>query len=159
MKPPRRDTPAHLYKLPSGKTIVASGEQASDASKAEVAFLASYAEYSKTLRAWLVAYGIGGPVLFLTNDALASALKISAYRNCIVILFLAGVALQILLAFINKWCAWHMYVGEYAPSFQGNTSYKIWSWVNEESWIDLVFDAGSITAFSISTVLAARVFL
>ena len=27
----------------------------------------NYAEYAKTLRSWLVAYGIGGPVLFLTN--------------------------------------------------------------------------------------------
>lgn len=27
----------------------------------------NYADYSRTLRAWLVAYGIGGPVLFVTN--------------------------------------------------------------------------------------------
>jgi hypothetical protein len=158
MKPPNKDGPAQLHKLPSGKTVVLPGVSAESAGRAEIAFFASYTEYSKTLRAWLVAYGIGGPVLFLTNDGLSAALKLSAYRDWIVDLFLIGVALQVVLAFINKWCAWHMYVGEYASSFQGQTSYKVWSWLNEKSWLDLVFDGGSIIAFSISTILAVRVF-
>jgi hypothetical protein len=28
----------------------------------------AYAEYNKTLRTWFVAFGIGGPALFLVND-------------------------------------------------------------------------------------------
>lgn len=158
MKPPKKDAPAQLHRLPSGKAIVVPGDTAPNASRAEVAFFASYTEYSKTLRAWLVAYGIGGPVLFLTNEDLSAALKLSVYRDCIVDLFLVGVALQVALAFINKWCAWHMYVGEYESSFQAQTSYKIWSWLNERSWIDLVFDGGSLIAFAVSTVLALSVF-
>jgi len=158
MKPPKKDALSRLHRLPSGRAVIAAGDIAPGTSSAEVAFFANYSEYAKTLRAWLVAYGIGGPVLFLTNDDLSVALKHSAYREWIVNLFLIGVALQVVLAFINKWCAWHMYVGEYDSLFQDQKSYKIWSWLNERSWIDLVIDGASLIAFSVSTLLAVHVF-
>ncbi|MFC7519900.1 hypothetical protein ACFQS6_06105 [Xanthomonas populi] len=107
-------------------------------------FFANYSEYAKTLRAWLVAYGIGAPVLFLTNNQLSAALKASPHRDWIVDLFLLGVALQVILAFVNKWCAWHLYVGEYDSEFQSRRSYKFWAWLNERSWIDLSIDALSL---------------
>ena len=159
MKPPRQDTPSHLRRLRNGRSLIVSGESAPSSSAAEAAFFANYSEYAKTLRAWLVAYGIGGPVLFLTNKELSTALKLSVYRHSIVDLFLLGVVLQLLLAFINKWCAWHMYVGEYDRSFQKRLSYKIWSWLNERIWIDLLVDGGSLIAFSVSTWLVLCVFL
>jgi len=158
MKPPKKDTPARLHKLPSGNVLAVAAEAAPPASPAEIAFFANYSEYAKTLRAWLVAYGIGAPVLFLTNNQLSAALKISAHRNWIVDLFLLGVALQVTLAFVNKWCAWHMYVGEYESKFQTQRSYKFWAWLNERSWIDLSIDALSLISFAISTLLAVRVF-
>lgn len=158
MKGPDKDTPARSHKLPSGRSVLVSGETAQVPSSSELAFFANYAEYSKTLRAWLVAYGIGGPVLFLTNNELAAALKLSQYKDWIVGLFMLGVALQVTLAFINKWCAWHMYVGEHDNSYQNRTNYKFWFWLNERSWIDLLIDGSSLIAFSISTFLAIRVF-
>lgn len=36
-------------------------------------YFQAYAEYSKVLRTWLVAYGIGAPVLLLTNEPLAKS--------------------------------------------------------------------------------------
>ncbi len=36
-----------------------------------------YEEYSKTLRTWFVAYGIGAPVLVLNNDELRRAVVVS----------------------------------------------------------------------------------
>lgn len=158
MKPPKKDTPSRLHRLPSGQAVIASGEAAKIASPSELAFFANYSEYSKTLRAWLVAYGIGGPVLFLTNNDLAVALKLSACRDWIVYLFLLGVALQVALAFINKWCAWHMYVGEHDSSFQSQRNYVFWSWLNDRSWIDILIDGASLASFSISTLLAIHVF-
>jgi hypothetical protein len=158
MKPPKEDSPARLLKLPSGKLVSIAGEDAPSASAAETTFFANYSEYAKTLRAWLVAYGIGGPVLFLTNNNLSASLKTSDYLGWIVNLFLVGVALQVTLAFINKWCAWHMYVGEYDSAFQSKRSYKIWSWLNKMSWIDQVFDGLSLVSFAVSTMLAVRVF-
>jgi hypothetical protein len=158
VKPPKKDAPGHLHTLPSGRKVIVAGETAPNSTAAEIAFFANYAEYAKTLRAWLVAYGIGGPVLLITNKELLQALKLSPYRNHIVDLFLLGVALQVLLAFINKWCAWHMYVGEYEPSFQSSRRYKFWSWLNERSWIDMLVDGGSLFAFAVSTCLVVHVF-
>jgi hypothetical protein len=158
MQPSKKGVPASLHRGPSGNVHVVSGEVAPVASAAEIAFFANYSEYAKTLRAWLVAYGIGGPVLFLTNNDLSIALKTSACRNWIVDLFLVGVALQVILAFINKWCAWHMYIGEYDSALQDKRGYKFWSWLNERSWIDMTFDGLSLISFAVSTLLAIHVF-
>ncbi|MBB3843862.1 hypothetical protein [Xanthomonas arboricola] len=158
MKPPKKEAPARLHKLPSGNVLAVSAEAPPPTSPAEIAFFANYSEYAKTLRAWLVAYGIGGPVLFFTNNQLSAALKASPHRDWIVDLFLLGVALQVILAFVNKWCAWHLYVGEYDSAFQSRRSYKFWAWLNERSWIDLSIDALSLVSFAVSTLLAVRVF-
>ncbi|MFW9439679.1 hypothetical protein ACE8C5_13860 [Xanthomonas euvesicatoria] len=158
MKPPKKENPARLHKLPSGNVLAVSADAPPHTSPAEIAFFANYSEYAKTLRAWLVAYGIGAPVLFLTNSQLSAALKVSPHRDWIVDLFLLGVALQVILAFVNKWCAWHLYVGEYDLEFQSQRSYKFWAWLNERSWIDLSIDALSLVSFAVSTLLAVRVF-
>ncbi|NIK03286.1 hypothetical protein [Xanthomonas cannabis] len=158
MKPPKKEDPARLHKLPSGTVLAVSADEPPHMSPTEIAFFANYSEYAKTLRAWLVAYGIGAPVLFLTNNQLSAALKVSPHRDWIVDLFLLGVALQVILAFVNKWCAWHLYVGEYDSEFQSRRSYKFWAWLNERSWIDLSIDALSLVSFAVSTLLAVRVF-
>ena len=125
-------------------------------SEEEVGHFANYAEYSKTLRAWLVAYGIGAPVLFLTNDGIRTAFAESPTRLPIVLFFLLGVALQVSLAFVNKWCAWHMYVGEYDVSYREKKRYKIWHRINEMSELDFALDVGSIASFAYSTYLFTR---
>lgn len=157
MKRPKAEGTPRLHKLPSGSVLAVAAEAPPPTSQAEIAFFANYSEYAKTLRAWLVAYGIGAPVLFLTNNDLSAALKNYDHRSWIVDLFLVGVALQVALAFINKWCAWHMYVGEYDSAFQGRPRYKLWAWLNERSWIDLSVDALSLSCLAVSTLLAVRV--
>ena len=69
-----------------------------------------YAEYNKTLRAWLVGFGFGVPALFIVNEAAQSKLTASQNAGCIVWLFLAGAAAQVFMAFLNKivsWCAYY----------------------------------------------------
>ncbi len=66
----------------------------------------AYEEHSKVLRTWLVAYGIGAPVLFLTNETLAAKLAGSAVAGRVAALFLVGVAAQVLLAAFNKTVMW-----------------------------------------------------
>ena len=48
----------------------------------------TYTEYSKTLRTWLVTYGIGGPILFISQDQIATKLAASTDKSCIIYLFL-----------------------------------------------------------------------
>lgn len=120
---------------------------------------ANYAEYSRTLRAWLVAYGIGGPVLFATNDSLSNKVETSGKSGSVISLFLVGVGLQIFLALVNKWCAWHMYRGAGDAAYQRTRQYKAWHLVNENSWIDLVVDLVSIAILILATGLVLRIML
>lgn len=119
----------------------------------------NYADYSRTLRAWLVAYGIGGPVLFVTNDKISERVAKSGYANEIIVLFLIGVGLQIVLATINKWGAWHMYRGAGDPEYHQTWLYKFWFFINAQSWIDFWIDLISLLVFMIATWRVLNVFL
>ncbi len=68
----------------------------------EQGFYAAYEEHTKTLRTWLVAYGIGAPVLFITHDTLMKAVQKSGEGRSLGLLFLIGVAIQVVLAALNK---------------------------------------------------------
>lgn len=140
------------------------GQDASD----YTGHFANYAEYSKTFRSWMVAYGVGGPVLFFIGKDAPAAVAASPYASVIVVLFLLGVSLQILLALINKWAAWHMYRGAYSIYQRANndpecdnhelsTTYKYWDIINQQNWIDFVVDVVALLSFAIATglVLAA----
>lgn len=119
----------------------------------------NYSEYSKTLRSWLVAYGIGGPVLFLTNKEVSSRVADSGDAGTIVLFFLIGVGLQILGSVINKWAAWYMYRGADNPVFRSTTTYKRWECVNRQSWIDILVDVVSLLAFVVATWVVLGIFL
>ncbi len=68
-----------------------------------------YEEHMKTVRAWFVAYGIGGPVLFITQKEFAAILVGSGSAKLVAVLFLLGVFLQVFVAVLNKWVNWGLY--------------------------------------------------
>jgi hypothetical protein len=115
-------------------------------------FLNSYSEYSKTLRTWLVAFGIGGPVLFLTHDAAWHSLANSGSAFYVGNLFFSGVAAQVLMAFINKAIMWSLYCGEVLPNFKLTRRYKIADRLSEAFWLDVSFDVVTMILFSIATI-------
>ena len=122
-------------------------------------YFGNYAEYTKALRAWLVAYGIGGPVLFFTNKDASEKLSQSNDFNCVIILFVIGVVVQVILAFINKWASWHLYKGSIDPDHKETCIYRIWSKVNNQSWIDLILDMTSLVVFYIASMMVFNVLL
>ena len=63
---------------------------------------AAYSECNKTLRTWLVAFGIGGPALFLVNDTAVKRLVTAGTLKTVAALFLIGIAVQVLSALLNK---------------------------------------------------------
>jgi hypothetical protein len=69
----------------------------------------AYRQHATTLRNWFVAYGVGGPAVLLTNEKLQLALKSSGSYALVGWFFLAGVALQVLLAFVDKYADWICY--------------------------------------------------
>jgi hypothetical protein len=114
-------------------------------------YLASYSEYSKSLRTWILGYGIGGPVLLFTNNSLLEIISVYPFRNLIVYLFLSGVAIQVLLAFVNKWCAWYMYRGSLDSPYRKGRGYRFWCEINSWNKLDLLIDLVAIGVFSAAT--------
>lgn len=139
-----------------------------DASDFEGHF-ANYAEYSKTFRSWMVGYGIGGPILLLISKDAPATISNSPQLSKIITLFILGVVLQIILALVNKWAAWHMYRGAYsmyreqsgynAELHHKSKTYRTWNWINKQSWIDFICDLGSLISFSAATWLVLKVLL
>ena len=113
-----------------------------------------YEEYAKSLRTWLVAYGIGGPVLFLTNAGPRAELARSGASRCIALAFLVGVALQIALAALNKTLMWANYYAEITPGAGDRGFFRAVSWLSGQFWIDFLVDLGSLGLFGWATWMA-----
>lgn len=118
-----------------------------------------YQEYAKNLRTWFVAYGIGGPALFLTQSDLSTRLADSGLARTVVALFCSGTAFQILLSLINKWCQWTLYRGETAKHRMNTRAYEFWREVSNMPSIDWICDIGSLICFTIATVILIIVFI
>ena len=124
----------------------------------ETDFHESYTEYAKTLRAWLVAYGVGGPVLFLTQPGIADRIKDSSQGALIVYLFLTGVASQVLIALVNKWVNWYFYSKANPNSKRNATIYKALDRLSESFWIDILADLVSLGAVGLATAKVLLLF-
>jgi hypothetical protein len=106
----------------------------------------AYAEYSKNLRTWFVGFGIGGPVLILSNAGIYTAIKTNSHARTIFGAFALGIFLQILLAVVNKYTNW----ANYLTAQSGDTQSKLRGfcyWLGAQIWIDLLVDALSALAF------------
>ena len=114
-------------------------------------FHRAYEDYSRTLRTWLVAYGIGGPVLMLTNERISRSLLDSGQARLIAGLFLAGVVLQVALAAVNKAAMWICYYADDDEDLAGRWWCRSAQWLSRQFWIDLLLDLGSLAAFAIAT--------
>lgn len=111
-----------------------------------------YDDYAKNLRTWFVAYGIGGPVLFLTQEAVSDRIAQSGYTKHIVYGFFIGVICQVLLSLINKWNNWAIYSFSENESSMKKWRYKIPEVISEQFWIDLLLDICTVVAFGYSTM-------
>ena len=114
-------------------------------------YYAAYEYHSNLLRTWLVAYGIGGPVVLLANADLWAKLAASGSARCVGGLFLTGVALQVLLAALNKAIMWGKYYGEGHKEFRKDTIYQVADWLAGQFWIDLLVDVVSISLMVVAT--------
>jgi hypothetical protein len=119
----------------------------------------AYEEYSKVLRTWLVAYGIGAPVLLFTNDHLSDAVRKSSLAAYIAWFFLIGVGLQVLLAAVNKNVMWMLYWGEKWPELDAQPLYRAAAWLSFQYWIDVLTDVGTIVLFGAATLISFRIVL
>ena len=120
---------------------------------------ANYEKYATTLRAWLVAYGIGGPVLFVSNEKLTPVIRDSGKGWWIVSLFLLAVFVQVSGAAVNKWAAHNMYLGGLSARRRASKGYKCWESINKKTWIDGWADILAITSLVTATALVVGIVL
>lgn len=128
------------------------------AKTAAPAYFESYAEYNRILRSWFVAFGIGGLAMFLVEEKLRAALLQSGQARAIITLFLAGVALQIFIAGLNKYANWFCYYGEDEPAYQKSVAYRFWSVIAREFIIDVIVDVATAFCFFAAIVTLFGVF-
>jgi len=116
-------------------------------------YLESYRGYNQILRSWFVAFGIGGPIIFLTNDALyVDFLKLDD-KGCIVALFFVGLFAQILVSFLNKIANWYIYSDEKWEPDMNEPPPGFWSCFIKHFWIDISADVLTVGAFGWATYL------
>lgn len=118
----------------------------------EAQFLDAYGEYAKTLRAWLVAYGIGAPVLFFSNDRISAKMAIATDTPFIAKLFLLGVGLQVILAALNKTVMWACYHRERnLADCKDKYLFRFMYWLSNQFWIDFLTDLATGALFIYAT--------
>ena len=127
-------------------------QQTKNTTPTETGFYEAYAGFAKTLRTWLVAYGIGVPVLFASQATFATILREKDAAVCIICLFLFGVTLQVVAALLFKATMWYLYFGELYSDFQSTRRHRVSDWLSEQLWLEMCFDIGSVVMFAWATV-------
>jgi hypothetical protein len=118
----------------------------------------AYLEYNKILRSWFVAFGVGGPALFLINQQVSQRLVMKGQLTAVAAMFLGGTGSQVLGAAINKVSNWYVYRGAQDPAYQEKWRYKSFNWVVQQFWIDIVLDALTVGLFGLATWRLLTVF-
>ena len=118
---------------------------------ADSTFYEPYKAFATSLRTWFVAYGIGAPLVFLSNDSTRTAISKYEHQELLVALFLGGVVLQILEAMLYKHAMWHLYYGEGNAGYQNKLRYKVSDAVSEAYWLGVIFDLGTLVVYGFGT--------
>ncbi|MBI3938977.1 MAG: hypothetical protein HY323_18545 [Betaproteobacteria bacterium] len=135
------------------------GVQATDSLEDEASeSFRAYLEYNRVLRTWFVAFGVGGPALFLVNEQIATRLAEAQRFRLVVILFLAGAAAQVLGALLNKVANWYVYHATIDTKRLDTCRYRVADWFVNCFWPDIVLDVWTISAFGYAGWLLLNVF-
>lgn len=137
-------------KVSGGRTLVNSPDiHAADQ------HYANYAEYNKALRTWFVSFGLGALVLFMLHPDFVELLDLTGNFHWVLGCFLIGCAIQVLIALINKFAAWHNYWAQQNGFAPGVLYEKLSAWF----WIDEGADLATAGMFAYAIVLMVQSFL
>jgi hypothetical protein len=146
--------PTRIDTSPAATTspvVAASGGAATPDSSADVAgYFDAYASFARTLRTWLVGFGVGVPVVVASQADLSKKLTDSGDAPFVVTLFLAGVSIQIGAALLYKTTMWYTYMGAAEPAFRGSKRYRAACMVSDQYWLEIGFDFVSIGLFVVA---------
>ena len=111
----------------------------------------SYGSFASRLRTWLVAYGIGAPVLFASQSVFSDVFKNKEAVLPVIYAYLIGVGMQIFAAYLYKASMWYIMWGAMNKSFKLTNRYIASNWISEQLWLELLLDLGSIILFAWAT--------
>jgi hypothetical protein len=114
---------------------------------------ANYQHYNTVLRSWFIGFGVGGPVILISNNDVLLKLKATGCAYFVGSLFFVGVGIQIIISFINKTVGWCNYFSEENNEFANSWQYKTINIFNEQYWLDILADLISIVAFTWVSVI------
>jgi hypothetical protein len=117
-----------------------------------------YLEYNKILRTWFVAFGVGGPALFLVNEKIAERLASHSLLLDVAALFLIGAAAQIIGALLNKIANWYVYMAGYKESYQGIWQHRWSEKFMHAFWFDFLVDVTTILCFGAAAWMMLTIF-
>jgi hypothetical protein len=127
--------------------------------KEEGGYYEAYVGFARTLRLWFIAYGVGGPALFLTHETAGARLLASGSGRPVAYFFLAGVVLQILVALLFKSAMWYLYLGEFDDRVKSWRLYRTSDWLSESYAIEFVCDLVTLVLFAGATLRLLRIFI
>lgn len=116
----------------------------------------AYRHHAATLRNWYVGFGVGAPVVFLSNEYLWQKVVSSNKFVSISWIFFMGVAFQVLLAFFDKYANWVLYY-ELARKSHKTKTLRIALWWMNNDFLSIFLDIGSLVLFGLATFLALSV--
>ncbi|HVA54175.1 MAG TPA: hypothetical protein VNI53_00020 [Gammaproteobacteria bacterium] len=122
-------------------------------------FYEPYANFSRTLRAWLVAYGVGVPVLLVSQEFIARAIIKADSGGLITWLFLIGVAIQVLSALLYKYSMAYLYSSEVDPTLNNTRRVQAAEWLSNAIWLEALFDLAAIALFVWATFMVVAAVL
>ena len=137
----------------------AGGGPRDPAQKDETGFYAAYSEFARNLRIWFLAYGIGATAIFVTNEGAGRKLLASGAAETVIYLFLAGVAVQILVALLYKSAMWFLYMAEIDAENKDSWTYTASVFVSDDYWLELGCDLATIVCFGAATYHLIKVFI
>lgn len=122
-------------------------------------YLRSYQNFASTMRAWLIAYGIGAPVLFATQGAFECVFANSLAAKPLIYMYLSGVGIQIVSALSFKASMWYIFWGALKSEFKNTWRYRISDWLSEQLWVEIGLDISTIGLFGLATARVLVLFI
>ena len=119
----------------------------------------AFLEYARLLRTWLVAFGIGGPILFLNIQGVYDTLRASDDRWLLLSVFFAGLGLQVLSALLHKWVAWFVVVGAVSERVRRLPLYRFSIFMANFPWIGVIADVGTVVLFAYAAALSVHLLI
>jgi hypothetical protein len=143
----------HMPDIHARATTPSENEVSSISPEGTDTLFANYQEYNKTLRAWLVTFGVGVLTLFLLHPDVLKPLKQSGQLRVVIQLYLGGCGAQILIAMLNKFAGWYGYYAAVHPNEAERRWYKFWTWLSNQFWLDMIADIASLILFGRATYI------